>query len=178
MSSYTKFRATIPVAAADAAFVRPIIEWMLDNTERPAQLPEHELFQHERVEYVLHNAAVEWFEFPEPPDGTQEYYRGAKTFIVDDEEGGFVLEVCGGINHEDGVIGLFHDWISVFIDEPHGHEYGWFRFEGEWVNSPLYVGLTPELVWEDYHGAWYARSCWDDSIPMHEIRKANNSMYG
>ncbi|WP_392340157.1 hypothetical protein, partial [Vibrio cidicii] len=128
MSSYTKFRATIPVAAADAAFVRPIIEWMLGNTERPAQLPEHELFQHERVEYVLHNAAVEWFEFPEPPDGTQEYYRGAKTFIVDDEEGGFVLEVCGGINHEDGVIGLFHDWISVFIDEPHGHEYGWFRF--------------------------------------------------
>ncbi|QBX06550.1 hypothetical protein H1O16_gp137 [Burkholderia phage BcepSaruman] len=153
MSHYTICYATIPISFADAPLVRPIIDWMMGNAERPATLPEHELFQHKRCEWVLHNAAVAWFNEDHPPKGTREYYAGAKTRIEEDAEGGFTLHVRSGVNHEAGVFEHFHDWIGVFIDAEHEHEYGWIRPEDVDGYGYMRVGL-PIMLRYEAGGGW------------------------
>lgn len=178
MSHYTELRATIPIRASDAALVRPIIEWLLTDRDVPETLPDHPLFKHSRVDRVLHNSCVEWFEFPSPEEGSSEYYRGKQTFLVDAPDGGFVIEVCAGINHERGVIGLFHDWISAFIDQPVGHAYGWFKSEGNWYESPMYVGSALEVVYEPYSGRLMAASYDDPTKPPRILLEPDHYGFG
>lgn len=117
MGMYTEIHFNSELKKDTPKEVVEVLKYMVEDCEKPLELPDHELFKSERWEILFK---------------CDSYYFDADTHSTlrfDEISGSYYLCVRSNLKNYDSEIEKFIDWIDPYLDKFDGDFLGFYRYE-------------------------------------------------
>lgn len=136
MGMYTEIVCGFDLKKEAPEVVINALKWMMGDIEKPAVLPEHELFGKDRVD-LLFRCSSFYFGFSE----------SHSAFKFNDISESWMLSVRANIKNYDGEIEAFFDWIRSYVDHGSGDR------ETNFIGYSIYEEAAEPTL---YYARWKA----------------------